>query len=466
MAEIAVRFLLVTGLVLAGGCARELEGEDPPAKAFYYPVGITVTPGCATAVKCYAYVVNSNFDLRYNSGWISEVDVDALIGSTDMNAVRDHQLRVPSLGGELALRPSGEIGLLTVRGGEPMVRVDIAADGTLGCGAADAKAGLDAQLQRTDCDNEHFIRIDDDIVQSGLAESLRERADVTDEHVSDPFGAVIFDHPGPCANGCAAVSYLGSGLVSVIDFRQSGAAAQLRTVNLGNTLANAIVMHPLRAPATAENPTPGPLLAVMAAEAGAQRRFSHVYDIDVISSIATGKDDVVNISMFDQVGGVEATDLAFSPSGERAYVTNRSEDTIGILDSRLVPTDIPAADGSYVSGVLRPQYTSIDAERVAEMPSSVVYVSRATGGDLLAVVSFEDNALTLLSVDGDNLRLERRFDRFVGGPWDVVHVQRGAVDFLLVSAFESHGLAVINVTSADPSDWKFLTVLRNPEVDE
>src|SRR5262245_48288701 len=88
------------------GCARALPGEDPPAQGFYFPIGIATNSDDPT--QPWVYVLSSNFDRRFNAGWVSVIDAAAARGAAgdrpgDPNDAVVQQLKVPVLGGDLAI---------------------------------------------------------------------------------------------------------------------------------------------------------------------------------------------------------------------------------------------------------------------------------------------------------------------------------------------------------------------------
>ena len=58
----------------AGGCILELYGETPVDQAFYFPISMA-----ASQDGSHVYVLSSNYDQRYNTGWVSVLDVDAVL---------------------------------------------------------------------------------------------------------------------------------------------------------------------------------------------------------------------------------------------------------------------------------------------------------------------------------------------------------------------------------------------------
>ena len=64
--------LLVVAMGIAGACAEQRVGQVPPTGGLYFPVNMEVSH------QRYVYVLNSNFDQKYNAGWISVVDLSLI----------------------------------------------------------------------------------------------------------------------------------------------------------------------------------------------------------------------------------------------------------------------------------------------------------------------------------------------------------------------------------------------------
>lgn len=68
-----LKVLLLAAAVATNGCYSEANGSEPPLKRFYYPTGLAVSHDAR-----FLYVVNSDFDLRYNGGSVQSFDLERL----------------------------------------------------------------------------------------------------------------------------------------------------------------------------------------------------------------------------------------------------------------------------------------------------------------------------------------------------------------------------------------------------
>lgn len=84
-----VASIACAGLLVA--CNFEQRGEPPPSRTLNYPIAVGLSPrhttelADGTPAPRFLYVVNSNFDLRYNTGSLQAIDLAALeqlLGST------------------------------------------------------------------------------------------------------------------------------------------------------------------------------------------------------------------------------------------------------------------------------------------------------------------------------------------------------------------------------------------------
>ena len=64
---------LALGVVLSGGCYSSGAGQDPDEGSFYFPVGVALSQS-----GDHLFVVNSDFDLRYNAGTLQALDVRSI----------------------------------------------------------------------------------------------------------------------------------------------------------------------------------------------------------------------------------------------------------------------------------------------------------------------------------------------------------------------------------------------------
>src|SRR6185369_11394238 len=68
---------LVSTLLLAVACNQDLKARPPVENRLYYPTGVAVIPPAdPDAGLGRLYVANSNFDRRFDIGWVTAVNLD------------------------------------------------------------------------------------------------------------------------------------------------------------------------------------------------------------------------------------------------------------------------------------------------------------------------------------------------------------------------------------------------------
>lgn len=159
------------------GCPTN-DGANPPADQFFYPIAAAVDPSGHAL-----YIVNSDFDLRYNGGTVTSIDLDrvreAIANPTQFNCRADRSqpgaficdetrfIRVAqtrkinpfAVDAALGTFASGRERLyVIVRGDNSLTWLDVSPDGNVDCGAP---AGTDAF-----CTDAHRVGVD-------AAQSLR-----------------------------------------------------------------------------------------------------------------------------------------------------------------------------------------------------------------------------------------------------------------------------------------------------
>jgi hypothetical protein len=77
MRALFMRFVLVLAPLLAIGCDRALDARPPVPHRLYYPTGIAFAPPADLDAGVGAlFVANSNFDRRFDIGWVTPIDLD------------------------------------------------------------------------------------------------------------------------------------------------------------------------------------------------------------------------------------------------------------------------------------------------------------------------------------------------------------------------------------------------------
>ncbi|HUT77925.1 MAG TPA: hypothetical protein VM285_09580 [Polyangia bacterium] len=158
--------LLLSGIFVVG-CLPDTDGIDPPLDRLIFPVGLAVTADDSRLLA-----VNSNFDLEYNSGTLTALDISDLRASVTPETaevspdgryvfiddgaliIESETIRVGAFASDLALSSRGNRAMIPVRGERAILLVEVGdpADGAfLDCGQGDDRR----------CDSAHRVESND-----------------------------------------------------------------------------------------------------------------------------------------------------------------------------------------------------------------------------------------------------------------------------------------------------------------
>jgi DNA-binding beta-propeller fold protein YncE len=447
-------FALTVLATVGASCARNLDGIEPPKNALYFPISVAVS-----ADQRYAYVANSNFDLRYNAGWVSVIDLDAALaqidaGNDNPTSAIVSRVKVLSLAGELSLDETGELAVLTHRGEPTLTLLEVAGD-QLDCGDPDATKGVDQVEERTDCDSLHLERLTPDMFPEGEIE-------LGEVDVADPYASAMFTWrpDGEPERSLAAIGHLTAasdgGRVSVFDvIARSGVVPPrlepVRSIGLParNGIA-ALVPHP---------DAGGSFVLGTGQLYSVDSPGSTLYSVDVGGTLATEEDRVSSVRVSAELGGDELYGLAFSPDGRRAFAANRRPDAVVVLDTSIETVEEPQRDGT-IDDIDRPRLRILGATPVPDKPTGIVYLPRANG-DVVAVASLDGDVVFVLTPLGAELQISGRLDDVGLGPYGMAHATRAGRELLLVTTFFDHGLAIFDVTSPEPASFVRVAHIRS-----
>lgn len=452
------------------GCIRALPGEDPPASArLYYPGRMALAADGRTA-----FVVNLNFDQRFNTSWLTTIDVPALIayaeaGQSPLPALAQG-LHVPGLGGDLVFGPSGKRGYLAHRGAGLLTVLDVQEDGAgqtqLSCGTPDGPEGLSHFEAHTDCDLQHLMRLKEAVLAVD-----GKHTDPNERQYDDPYALAVL----PTGDGnqtAVMVGYLGAGRISVLT--DDGA---------GLPQVTGYVKTPARGVSRLLATEGGLLFA--ASRAHQLRQM----DTDSLKSFVVGVDlrdsvtGTLSLAATANIGGLPATSYALSsalgglsrnqPSGisgllappnstRSLFVLSQQPDAVTQLDVSRPPVTASLEDGTVAVSYPKLGFALMGAESVAHSTlSDVVYVPRATS-DLVVVTSLVQDTLYFFDPSLADLQLIHRMALPAGrGPVGLLHVQSAGKDYLLVSTFFDHGLTVIDISATHTADFKVLASIHD-----
>lgn len=470
------RALALIGLCAIGlgfgnaACIRALPGEDPPASArLYYPGRMALSPDGRTA-----FVVNLNFDQRFNTSWLTQVDVPALIGLAQRGEnplpALQQGLHVPGLGGDLTFSPSGSRAYLAHRGAGLLTVLDVADDGAghtrISCGAPEGPEGLNHFEAHTDCDLDHLMRLKDAVMAAD-----GKNTDPNERQYDDPYAIAV----APTGDGDSAavmVGYLGAGRISVLTDGGEGLPK-----------VTGYIKTPARGVSRLLTTDDGLLFAASCANSLRQM------DADSLKSFVVGVDlrdpntGKLSLAKTANIGGLPSTSYALSsalgglsrtqPSGisgllappgnaRELFVLSQQPDAVTLLDVSRPPVTASLEDGTVSVSYPNLGFALLGAEAVANSTlSDVVYVPRATT-DLVVVTSLVQDTLYFFDPTLDDLQLIHRIALKRGqGPVGLLHVQVDGKDYLLVSTFFDHGLTVIDISATHTADFKVLASIHD-----
>lgn len=458
--------LMSTALALVG-CIRALPGEEPPEGArLYYPARMALSADGSTA-----FVVNLNFDQRFNTSWLTQVDVPQLValaekGQSVLPALQQG-LHVPGLGGDLVFDAQSKRAYLAHRGAGLLTVLDVVAAPqgatTLSCGVPDGSGaeGLGHYEAHTDCDRAHLMRLKEAVVNVD-----GKNTDPNKRQYDDPYALAVL----PQADGSTAVAvgYLGAGRITV-----------LHDDGVGLPQVAGYIKTPARGVARLLVRDDGLLFAASKSHMGrsldADLTKSYLMGIDlrdpntgltsVLGAQSKGGLLAQSYALSTALGGLSRTQpsgisgLVASPNDRsQLLVVSQQPDAVTLVDVSRPPQTSSQEDGTQVVTYPDLGFALLGAESVAQSTlSDVVYVPRQTS-DLVVVTSLSQDALYFFDPSYSDLQLVHRITLGAGqGPVGLLPVQVNGKEYLLVSTFFDHGLSVIDISATNYTDFKILT---------
>ncbi|MBW2261661.1 MAG: hypothetical protein JRG91_06770 [Deltaproteobacteria bacterium] len=315
------RLLLAPAFVLAASCMPNSAGVSPPSDGIFFPTAASLTPD-----GDHLAVASSNFDLAYSNGTVLLLDLDRV--ETELvsgcpeegcEPVEESQfvleaetVRTGSFASFLETAPEGSRMYLTVRGDTSLTYLDM--DPSADEGRKLTCFDREDPPRSRKCDSKHRVT-------SGLS--------------ADPYAITIkrqsypHDTGGETVVDWIFVSHLTSGQVSVFEAEVNPLDRDLpprpvledESFPLGVT---AVELHPL---------TSGTFYAATR-NSRSLHTFSFATDplnFDGSTRIALGR--TIPIDVLGD--GHDSRDLVFSTDGNMAFVSNRSPNSLVLVDTSL-----------------------------------------------------------------------------------------------------------------------------------
>jgi DNA-binding beta-propeller fold protein YncE len=309
-------------LVALAGCLPDTDGIDPPLDQLIFPVGLAVTADDSRLLA-----VNSNFDLEYNSGTLTAIDISDLHAAIaeetaevspdgryvfiDDSAliIESETIRVGAFASDLALSPGGERAMIPVRGERAILLIEVgdpAAGAFLDCGQGDDRR----------CDSAHRVESNDRFTLP-----------------IEPYEVAALDYVEPSSGGITTLGFathLAGGEVSLFVV-QDGAAGSQNDGELIGVLggvireASGIAVNPVNKQIYVAGRSQDAQVAVLSVYTDSTNgQYSHEPFFRQVSHIDIGA---------EMYAGTNARGLAVADDGAFAYLATRTPAALLELDA-------------------------------------------------------------------------------------------------------------------------------------
>lgn len=477
---INLRRLALLFSLSAVSCAENLPGENPEPGVFYFPIGIELSSSGR-----YAYVLNSNFDQRFNTGWISVVDLEAavaqggvvpsktvvrsVVSDGDGNGGRD--LYIPNLGGALELSADGTRLYASHRSDRLVTIIDVRTETELSCNSGE-KTRLATKLRRTDCEREHLFEITYNDVEAASEtdfDDLLARSEQLEaiELIADPYALreVRASIDGGAATPVLLVGHLADtsrALLTAIsidpgDISSTAIIRSDRVVNSALSIVDLI---------SVPNADPPLIAAVGDAVSGGERR-SLIAHVDINRWLQRLPRSTQRIVPGSVTGGEGLASFAFSPDGLRGFGSDRinargttvnPRGALLAFDTSMTTEETIDESGAPIR-VSYPRYQVEGGTPLRGQPSAVVYLERPEG-DLVATVDLDQDAVYFNDPSVPGVPVVGRID-VPGGPFSAIPAVVSGRTYLVCTSFFDHAVALIDVSGPSPTDFRLAAIVRD-----
>jgi hypothetical protein len=413
----------------------ELPGDDT---VLYFPSALVAMPDGHTA-----FVASSNFDQRFDAGWLTRIDLDRLAeqvaARASLRPALARELKIPSLAGDLVTLPDARRAYVAHRGSGTLTALDFgdAGGSHLHCGTPGGAKALGGYLARTDCDQAHLFDLKKQLAErDGIFHSPRR------EQLNDPLALVRAD------DRQAMVAFLGD--ERIVGFDQDGSGLP--------RLSDAEVHGPGRARYGAlTRLANGGLLACGHASAGAFATEEALLSVFPAATPSVGQHMFLSRELADGrsldrapghlIRAVEAAD-------GRVFVLTRGPEAILVLEPTAAASTRLDEEGALTGSATADPYALVEAYPVPGVRLTDAALVPHDGGELLVVTSLERDALYVFDVSSSTrLHLAARLRIAGRGPNRLLLVGGSEHPLLLVSTFYDHGLTVLDLSPANATDF-------------
>ena len=439
-------------------CAAPLPAQTPPGGALlYFPGPFFGTPDARAA-----YLVSTNFDQRFDAGWLTRIDLAqvglALAANAPLAPCLARELFVPSLCSDALFSPTAASGYLSHRGNGYVTVLTLVAksDGQhISCGEKGGAASLGGYFARTDCDADHLFDLKTALAsrEGILHRPEREQLDDPVAVVANPNGAPWFAYASD------------SRLVQITPAPAAASVQAVRTGPSGASFASLLAL--------ADGSLCGLGQRSGAGEGGPQESLLRVWppgsaeplDVFVSRILSDGRAlDRAPAALLRATAAPALVAPVATPFGPMAGPVFGNDGRLFVLsqgpDALIALRPSPRAQsqiddvGAVTASASAAGYELADAYPLPGATlTDVAYVSRDSG-DLVVVSSLERDALYFFDVSTARLQLLRRLRLLDGrGPNRMLVAIAGGRPVLLVSTFYDHGLVVVDLSPSSATDF-------------
>ncbi|MBJ80295.1 MAG: hypothetical protein CMH60_03165 [Myxococcales bacterium] len=426
-------FTLFACLFAVHGCTTGSGSEAVPTGEFHYPLDTAYHSASGSL-----YVLNTNFDGRYKSGWVSSIDLGGLIerannGDVTLAEVYQNGQAVQAFGGALLVDGTSNVLYASHRGTDSIsvLQVD-SISGALSCRVD----GLSDKV----CDDDHRYEF-----------STADFSEDKPSRLSDPLALSITTNPADTQKRILLVGHAGTGRLSVLNMEEGENPPRLsahRSLYLGGDGNSALALHPDQSQG-------------LFASLGTQLNSSdgirgRIYHVDLQKALGESEDDYIfSDSAHSEVYSRELNAIAFSSNGDFAYMLANAPDALLVFNSAVSTESYISSSTGELANAAWPHFELVDAHSFSGFVSDLVYWS-TDAGDKLAVSNFEEGSVSFFDVGGGSAALAGKLNNLGQGLLGLELITIDEKNYLIALGFNGNSLSVIELDGSSAADYRLL----------